>query len=44
MALIERAAGDRAASIIDVGARASTLIDDLLLAGYRNLTLRWAHC
>jgi 2-polyprenyl-3-methyl-5-hydroxy-6-metoxy-1,4-benzoquinol methylase len=39
IALIERAAGDRSASIIDVGAGASTLVDDLVGAGYRNLTV-----
>jgi 2-polyprenyl-3-methyl-5-hydroxy-6-metoxy-1,4-benzoquinol methylase len=39
LALIERATGDRSASIIDVGAGASTLIDDLIGAGYRNLTI-----
>jgi 2-polyprenyl-3-methyl-5-hydroxy-6-metoxy-1,4-benzoquinol methylase len=37
--LIERAASDRAASIIDVGAGASTLVDDLLAVGYRSLTI-----
>ena len=37
--LIKRAADDRAASIIDVGAGASTLVDDLIVAGYRNLTV-----
>jgi hypothetical protein len=36
--LIERAAPDRSASIIDVGAGPSTLVDDLLVAGYHNLT------
>jgi 2-polyprenyl-3-methyl-5-hydroxy-6-metoxy-1,4-benzoquinol methylase len=39
LGLIERAAGVREASIIDVGAGASTLVDDLLAAGYRNLTV-----
>jgi len=39
LALIERAAGDRSASIIDVGAGASTLVDDLIVAGYRNVTV-----
>jgi 2-polyprenyl-3-methyl-5-hydroxy-6-metoxy-1,4-benzoquinol methylase len=38
-ALIKRAAPDRSASIIDVGAGASTLVDDLITAGYRNLTV-----
>jgi len=37
--LIERADRNRSASIIDVGAGASTLVDDLLVAGYRNLTV-----
>jgi 2-polyprenyl-3-methyl-5-hydroxy-6-metoxy-1,4-benzoquinol methylase len=37
--LIERAAKDREASIIDVGAGASTLVDDLFAAGYRSLTV-----
>lgn len=35
---IIRAAPDRSASIIDIGAGQSTLIDDLLFADYRNLT------
>jgi 2-polyprenyl-3-methyl-5-hydroxy-6-metoxy-1,4-benzoquinol methylase len=39
IALIERAAGERSSSIIDVGAGASTLVDDLIGAGYRNLTV-----
>jgi 2-polyprenyl-3-methyl-5-hydroxy-6-metoxy-1,4-benzoquinol methylase len=39
IALIERAACDRSASIIDVGAGASTLVDDLIVVGYRNLTV-----
>lgn len=37
--LIERAAGNRSASIIDVGAGASTLVDDLMAAGYGDLTV-----
>lgn len=37
--LIERAACHRSASIIDVGAGTSTLVDDLIGAGYRNLTI-----
>jgi len=37
--LIERAANDRGASIIDVGAGPSTLVDDLLAAGYSNITV-----
>jgi 2-polyprenyl-3-methyl-5-hydroxy-6-metoxy-1,4-benzoquinol methylase len=39
LALIERAARDRSASIIDVGAGASTLVDDLIGAGYKNITV-----
>jgi SAM-dependent methyltransferase len=39
LALIERAALPRSASIIDVGGGASTLVDDLLLRGYKNLTV-----
>ena len=39
LALIERAVSDRSASIIDVGAGASTLVDDLIGAGYGNLTV-----
>ena len=39
LALIERAAADRSASIIDVGAGASTLVDDLMQEGYRNITV-----
>ncbi len=38
LALIERAAGDRSAAIIDVGGGESTLLDDLIARGYRNLT------
>jgi 2-polyprenyl-3-methyl-5-hydroxy-6-metoxy-1,4-benzoquinol methylase len=37
--LIERAVRDRSASIIDVGAGTSTLVDDLIGAGYRDLTV-----
>ncbi len=37
--LIERAAPDRLASILDVGAGQSTLIDDLVGRGYRNITV-----
>jgi 2-polyprenyl-3-methyl-5-hydroxy-6-metoxy-1,4-benzoquinol methylase len=37
--LIERAAGGYSASIIDVGGGESTLVDDLLARGYRNLTV-----
>ncbi len=39
LALIESASPDRAASIIDVGGGESTLVDDLLIRGYRNLTI-----
>ena len=35
--LIEEAASNRDAHIIDVGAGESTLVDDLLAGGYRNL-------
>jgi SAM-dependent methyltransferase len=37
--LIERAAGSLFSSIIDVGGGESTLVDDLLLRGYRNVTV-----
>jgi SAM-dependent methyltransferase len=37
--LIERAAPDRGASILDVGAGQSTLVDDLLGRGYGNITV-----
>ena len=37
--LIERAAPDRAARIIDIGAGASTLVDGLLASGYRHITV-----
>jgi SAM-dependent methyltransferase len=39
LALIERAVDARSASIIDVGGGESTLVDDLLLRGYRNVTV-----
>jgi 2-polyprenyl-3-methyl-5-hydroxy-6-metoxy-1,4-benzoquinol methylase len=40
LALIDRAIGhDRGSAIIDVGAGASTLVDDLLADGYSNLTV-----
>jgi len=39
LALIERAAGDRSASIIDVGGGESTLVDDLIGRGYQNVTV-----
>ena len=37
--LIERAAPDRSASILDVGAGQSTLVDDLLGLGYEKITV-----
>ena len=37
--LIERVAVDRSASIIDVGGGESTLVDDLIARGYRNVTV-----
>ena len=39
LALIERVAGDRSASIIDVGGGESTLVDDLISKGYLNVTV-----
>ena len=39
LSLIQVAAPDRTASIIDVGGGESTLVDDLLALGYRNLTV-----
>ncbi len=39
LALIERVAGDRSASLIDVGGGESTLVDDLLARGYQNITV-----
>src|SRR5215472_1962552 len=39
LALIDRAAADRNASIIDVGGGESTLVDDLLLRGFKNITV-----
>src|SRR5262252_4084574 len=39
LALIQRAAGNAAASIIDVGGGESTLVDDLLARGYQNITV-----
>src|SRR5215469_9258054 len=39
LALIESAAAAREASIIDVGGGESTLVDDLLARGYKNLTV-----
>jgi SAM-dependent methyltransferase len=39
LALIERAASGKSASIIDVGGGESTLVDDLLARGYENLSV-----
>jgi 2-polyprenyl-3-methyl-5-hydroxy-6-metoxy-1,4-benzoquinol methylase len=39
LALIARAAGDKSASIIDVGGGESTLVDDLLARGFQNITV-----
>jgi 2-polyprenyl-3-methyl-5-hydroxy-6-metoxy-1,4-benzoquinol methylase len=39
LALIERAVDAHSASIIDVGAGESTLVDDLLARGYQNITV-----
>jgi ubiquinone/menaquinone biosynthesis C-methylase UbiE len=39
LALIERAAHSRSASIIDIGAGESTLVDDLLARGYEDITV-----
>jgi 2-polyprenyl-3-methyl-5-hydroxy-6-metoxy-1,4-benzoquinol methylase len=39
LALIERAAQSRSASIIDIGAGESTLVDDLLARGYDDITV-----
>lgn len=39
LALIRRAAGDLSAAIVDVGGGESTLVDDLLAAGYRDVTV-----
>lgn len=39
LALIERVATDHSAKIIDVGGGESTLVDDLLVRGYQNLTV-----
>ena len=39
LAHIERAVPERSASIIDVGGGESTLVDDLLLRGYTNITV-----
>jgi SAM-dependent methyltransferase len=39
LSLIEKASPDRRAAIIDVGGGESTLVDDLLARGYRDLTV-----
>lgn len=39
LALIKSASPDRTASIIDIGGGESTLADDLVAGGYRNLTI-----
>ena len=39
LALIERAMGNKSASIIDVGGGESTLVDDLLARGYQNIAV-----
>ena len=39
LALIERAAAGNNASIIDVGGGESTLVDDLLVRGFKNITV-----
>jgi 2-polyprenyl-3-methyl-5-hydroxy-6-metoxy-1,4-benzoquinol methylase len=39
IALIQRVAPDSLASIIDIGGGESTLVDDLLAKGYRNITV-----
>jgi 2-polyprenyl-3-methyl-5-hydroxy-6-metoxy-1,4-benzoquinol methylase len=39
LALIKKAAPERSASVIDVGGGESTLVDDLLAYGYRNVTV-----
>jgi SAM-dependent methyltransferase len=39
LTLIERATASTSASIIDVGAGESTLVDDLLVRGYRDVTV-----
>jgi SAM-dependent methyltransferase len=39
LGLIERVAPDPAAAILDVGGGESTLVDDLLVRGHRNLTV-----
>jgi 2-polyprenyl-3-methyl-5-hydroxy-6-metoxy-1,4-benzoquinol methylase len=39
LALIEQVAPNRSSSIIDVGGGESTLVDDLLVSGYENITV-----
>ena len=39
LSLVQRVAGDRSASLIDVGGGESTLVDDLIGGGYRNVTV-----
>ena len=39
LALVGRATGSLSASIIDIGGGESTLVDDLLVRGYKNLTV-----
>src|SRR5215471_14337431 len=39
LALVERAAESRSGAIIDIGGGESTLVDDVLLRGYRNVTV-----
>src|SRR5215469_12075483 len=39
LGLIERASSSRSTAIIDVGGGESTLVDDLLLRGYENITV-----
>jgi ubiquinone/menaquinone biosynthesis C-methylase UbiE len=39
LALIEQVASGRSASLIDVGGGESTLVDDLLVRGYENITV-----
>jgi len=39
LALIERSARNRSESIIDIGGGESTLVDDLLARGFRNITV-----
>jgi 2-polyprenyl-3-methyl-5-hydroxy-6-metoxy-1,4-benzoquinol methylase len=39
LALVERAAQSHSASIIDIGAGESTLVDDLLARGYKNIAV-----